>query len=516
MKAEEKKGDCPKVSIIMPCYNVEKYIAQTLDSVRAQSFADYEVILINDGSKERTASIIEEYCRADERFRIYSQHNQGVSAARNRGLDLACGDYVVFYDADDFIPKAALENMVTAAELETADLVIGRYRVRTVGGSKMIKSSVRLSNKRVIRRFNPDMLWGFSVCNKLFRRKTIENLQLRFHTELKITEDGLFLIQFSHNCGKITGAPALVYEYRKRPFWEDASATQTASLQMLKNSYQTFQLLEKLIMQNTQMEQLPEGSMDGVYAQDLKDRLVYRATFYNRFVKSDFLADYYRKLWLGDSDLSSVLEKHLEYCRQRMFPDMWERILEQSPELRLREGVMSRVKAAERPIVTICLRRGLPAEGINGILNSCYKQEMPFYEILADSELEASVAESYKGKENFHFYRKEESLIEKVKGDFVIFLDEELWFTESTLRDLLEAFRENSAMQSIKIPVMEWRGEKMIPAAQEAHADRKSFPFNRMIRSQLLAYKDEDGIDLIEGQPEEGKGFMMKKPEGFK
>ncbi len=516
MTDERTNGDSPKVSIIIPCYNVEKYLVETLESVKAQTFADYEVLLINDGSQDHTIDIIEEYCKSDFRFHVYTQKNQGVSAARNRGMDLARGDYVAFYDADDFIPKWALENMVMAAELEFADLVIGRYRIRNVSGTKMVKSSIRLSNKRTIRRFDPDMLWAFSVCNKLFRRAAIEKLHLRFRTDLKITEDGLFLIQFAHNCGKITGAPVIAYEYRRRPFWEEASATQMASLQQLKYSHQTFQLLEKRILEDTKMEVSSEEHMDGDYAQAIKDRLIYRSTFYNRFVRSDFLADYYRKLWLSDTDLSTELEIHLEYCRQQMFPDMWEKILEQNPELRLHEGVMTRKKAAERPFVTIYLKRTLMEDEVNGILNSCYKQEMPFFEILADGELEPRVTETYKAKENFHFRKIERRLSEQVKGEFIIILDEELWFTENTLNELLSVFWERPQLQSILIPIMELKQGKMVAARCYSCKAGDVFKSPKMFRTPFLAYRKKGAVDWIEGQPEEGKGFMMKKPEGFK
>lgn len=513
MTDKRTKDGSPKVSIIIPCYNVEKYLTETLESVRAQTFTDYEVLLINDGSQDHTLEIIEEYCKSDLRYHVYTQKNQGVSAARNQGLDLARGEYIAFYDADDFIPKMALENMVMAAELEGADLVIGRYRIRNISGSKMVKSSIRLSNKRVIRRFDPDILWAFSVCNKLFRRSAIEGLRLRFRTDLKITEDGFFLIQFTHNCNKITGAPVIAYEYRRRPFWEDASATQKASLQQLKHSYQTFQLLEKLILEATELEINCEGRMDGAYAQELKDRLLYRSVFYNRFVRSDFLADYYRKLWLGDMDLSVELERHLEYCRQQMFPDMWQRILEQNSELRLHEGVMTRKKAAECPIVTIYLKENLAGNGVNGVLNSCYKQEMPFFEILADPCLEQYISGNYKIKENFHFREEKRSLIKQVKGEFIIILDDELWLTENTLNELLRVFRERPQLQSVLIPIMELKQGEMVASVCYDNKGNNEFRLKRIFRTIFLAYGETDAVNWIEGQPEVGRCFMMKKPQ---
>ena len=90
-----------KISIIIPCYNSEKYLADCLDSVLAQSFGDFEAILIDDGSKDDTLSIARVYAQKDPRVRVYAKENGGVAAARNLGLDHAQGEWITFVDSDD-------------------------------------------------------------------------------------------------------------------------------------------------------------------------------------------------------------------------------------------------------------------------------------------------------------------------------------------------------------------------------------------------------------------------------
>ena len=101
----------PKVSIIVPVYNAEKTLPRMLDAIKAQTFEDYEVILMNDGSVDGSEQVMRAYSEEDERFRVYSQENKGVSAARNAGLDYAQGEYILFYDADDSVPEDAVQKM---------------------------------------------------------------------------------------------------------------------------------------------------------------------------------------------------------------------------------------------------------------------------------------------------------------------------------------------------------------------------------------------------------------------
>lgn len=117
----------PKISVIVPIYKVEGYIRRCLDSIKAQSFEDFEVVMINDGTPDASAEIAAEYT-SDPRFRLYSQPNGGVGAARNKGVELARGEYVAFVDSDDGILPDHLENLYRAAAESGSDISCCGYR----------------------------------------------------------------------------------------------------------------------------------------------------------------------------------------------------------------------------------------------------------------------------------------------------------------------------------------------------------------------------------------------------
>ena len=120
-----------KVSVIIPVYNVEKYLSACLDSVLAQTFQDYEVICVNDGSPDNSAAILSEYAQKDNRMTIITQENQGLSGARNTGLDHAKGEYIFFLDADDTLPPNALETMIKIALDTNVPLVASESKKKT-------------------------------------------------------------------------------------------------------------------------------------------------------------------------------------------------------------------------------------------------------------------------------------------------------------------------------------------------------------------------------------------------
>ena len=105
----------PKISIIVPVYKVEQYLRRCLDSIVAQTFTDWECILIDDGSPDNSGRICDEYAEKDKRFRVFHQENVGVSAARNKGLDEARGEWIGFVDSDDWIEKEMYEYLYNDA-----------------------------------------------------------------------------------------------------------------------------------------------------------------------------------------------------------------------------------------------------------------------------------------------------------------------------------------------------------------------------------------------------------------
>ena len=116
------------ISVIIPVYNNEKYIVRCLDSLIAQTYSDFETLVINDGSKDKSGEIIRSYAERDKRFRYFEQENQGVSVARNKGLDNAKGEYILFLDGDDWLDSDVLERLLAAMEKNNLDCVSYNFR----------------------------------------------------------------------------------------------------------------------------------------------------------------------------------------------------------------------------------------------------------------------------------------------------------------------------------------------------------------------------------------------------
>ena len=123
------KDSSIKFSIIVPVYNVEKFLRESLDSIISQTLKDFEVICVNDGSTDNSLDILEEYAKNDSRFKIISQENQGQGIARNKAIDIAQGKYLLFVDPDDWIETNALEQIWNKAEATDANIVQFNYEI---------------------------------------------------------------------------------------------------------------------------------------------------------------------------------------------------------------------------------------------------------------------------------------------------------------------------------------------------------------------------------------------------
>ena len=118
----------PKISVLLPVYNVEKYLPACLQSLQKQTFQDFEIVAINDGSTDRSLAILEEYAKTDKRLRVLSQKNEGIACVRNRLLDEATGEYFIFVDSDDWIKEDCLQLLYERAQQTNADIVQGWYQ----------------------------------------------------------------------------------------------------------------------------------------------------------------------------------------------------------------------------------------------------------------------------------------------------------------------------------------------------------------------------------------------------
>ena len=166
---ETKSMNMPRVSIIVPVYKAEAYLHRCVDSVLAQTFTDFELLLIDDGSPDRSGEICDEYAQKDSRIRVIHKTNGGVSSARQRGQDVACGKYTIHVDPDDWVEPTMLEELYQKAKDDNADMVICDYYTNEGSQQNYIKQEPTKLDNNVVLYELFQQLHG-SCWNKLVKR----------------------------------------------------------------------------------------------------------------------------------------------------------------------------------------------------------------------------------------------------------------------------------------------------------------------------------------------------------
>ena len=215
----------PRISVIVPVYNAAAYLQQTIEVIQAQTFSDYELILVNDGSTDRSGMICEEFARQDARIKVIQKENEGAGPTRNAGLAIAGGEYVAFPDADDWVEPDLLESTYQAACAHAADLVIfGVERTVTDSNSGALltefqtplRDDIFLTQHECRRQFvnllTSNIIFD-SPANKLYSMAVIRKNHVRFPA-LKRGQDGAFNLEFYNGVGKVVFLPKILYHYR--------------------------------------------------------------------------------------------------------------------------------------------------------------------------------------------------------------------------------------------------------------------------------------------------------------
>ena len=225
----------PKVSIVVPVYNTEKYLKQCVDSLLAQTLEEIEILLVDDGSAEACARLCDELAEKDARIKVIHKTNGGLGLARNSGMEAASGEYVGFVDSDDYTRPEMYESLYAAAVKNNADLAISGmcfvggntfshsgdavekhyFKEDTVFEGDGIKTLL-LGVVGALPKEPDDSRYGVSVCKNIFRRSLLGKENVEFFSERKIiSEDTLFMVDYIKQIEKAVGISGAFYCYRR-------------------------------------------------------------------------------------------------------------------------------------------------------------------------------------------------------------------------------------------------------------------------------------------------------------
>ena len=263
----------PLVSIILPVYNAQSHLERCIGSILAQTYRDLELIILNDGSKDQSLPVCEEFRARDSRILLVDKDNSGVSDTRNLGLKLAGGKYIQFVDSDDHIAPDYTQHLVTAAEQNHADLVIAPYKmVIPAGVSKpeqvleklqddlgvmsvarppevreygFLPAGIYDKDTFALRLMDKPASYFYSVLwNKLYRRDILTGNDIRFTSELRWAEDLVFNMQYIQYAQTFVSIAAPGYFYVQNP--QSICHTQINPATLVQNKVQTFRYYKDL------------------------------------------------------------------------------------------------------------------------------------------------------------------------------------------------------------------------------------------------------------------------------
>ncbi len=350
-----------KFSVIVPAYNSEKYIEQTLDCLLSQTERDIEVIVVNDGSSDLTADILSRYSEKDSRVVPVNQVNAGVSAARNNGIERAVGEYIIFIDSDDLLSVDALEKLYSALKSTDADLAIFRVQSFGDGVSQYNPIVDELIKETSIDCYDKRLLRNFIVSNKVYRAELLKKSGVRF-PPMRYSEDGAFFMQFVHTVKpRITGVADALFMYRRH----SASVTHKVNSALINEFSKSMDFVYSVAEKS--FEDAPDKKQD--YLQEI--------------LFKDYLAlmnEFYRMLWKAEDDEALMLiGKRCESLTARMSDATKAKCAREIKDIG--KPLFSKSEILANPFVSVRVKNMN-----DDFLAQLHNQSMPLFEIVSGKD----------------------------------------------------------------------------------------------------------------------------------
>lgn len=236
----------PKISIIIPVYNVERYLEKCLHSVLQQTFQDFEVILIDDGSQDASGDICNQFAQKDSRITVYHQENQGQSAARNYGLTKATGEFIGFVDSDDYLKETMYQTLFDLCQKYQADLAMCRlldcYQNTDIDYHQETVKEFVLNREQAIEMVMKAEIMSVTPVNKLYRRSLFHDITFPLGM---IAEDAYIMLELIHQAKKIAVTTAIEYYYIHREGSSTAKSFSPIDLSAIKAYEKNLDFIKK-------------------------------------------------------------------------------------------------------------------------------------------------------------------------------------------------------------------------------------------------------------------------------
>jgi glycosyltransferase involved in cell wall biosynthesis len=306
------------VSIIVPLYNAENYLAVCLDSILTQSYPNIEVILVDDGSTDNSKALCEDYAKKDSRIRVIHQKNSGPSTARNKGMKVATGDYIQFADSDDFLDHEMVERLVGAMGNDNQLAMCGFQKITLKGNqihtSKLYEIGLvgEFEKKEFINSFS-ELYQHYFIhynWNKLYVSSLIKKSGLAFDTEVSWGEDLLFNLKYLENCKRICTLKDILYYY------VDSNDTSITS-QFRADLFENMQMMQGMTREFLRRNNAYNGKNKVLFEQFYTSRVV--TCLWNLFHPKSSLTPQLTKKQLAKIIHDEQVNRSLRYFRSGDF-----------------------------------------------------------------------------------------------------------------------------------------------------------------------------------------------------
>ena len=238
----------PKVSVIVPAFNCEKFLYKCIESIRNQSYSNIEIIVVNDGSTDNTEKIVLNMIEQENRIIYYKQENSGPSEARNKGISLSKGEYLVFIDSDDTVEPSYIEMLLNEMLISKADLVccgykdISDYGIVNYSDFHFNNSATVHSIMEMVCNGTGGVLWS-----KIFKKEIISKHSLKMDKTIFMSEDLLFVLQYVTHCKSFGSINKYLYNYNRL---NQGSISSNISIDYIQNYISVCRFLEKIFLKS--------------------------------------------------------------------------------------------------------------------------------------------------------------------------------------------------------------------------------------------------------------------------